>query len=596
MRRRNHLQPDNFPFLAVLLCAMGSLILILMELDRRARSKAHERAEQAWRQQEQEKLELLARMRTEREAERDAEKVRLERERDAAIAEHQRKVNKLRSEEVKLQADRQRVQGELESLVRALESERSREDDLKKRQQQEEKGLDRARQDLAARQQSVQEATKLVAIKRSEKARLTRDLMLIEEALARLKAQRERQNTTMSVVPYVGKRGLNRNPMYIECDAAGLLFHPDKKRMSEPFATPVSVLEEVKRRSAELQKKLAAGQKNAEPYWMLLVRPEGIGAYYLFLQAVKEQEIAYGYEFVDDPSSLPPPVEVATPLPTPKARGELLPGSPQRGGGSGNRGGTGPFPGGGSYPTGTNAATQQSLSSSAPGPLTGVPSRGSPASPPGGEREPGGEGVRAETTPAPGRMEGSGTQGRNPDQARNEGGAGGTTAEGGTPPAAATPTSQEGQPRGEQAPPQGATEPPRAVPSEGATGEPNGGGKAGGAPQFGEKGTPAPPRPRLPDMEWVLPIQCRADGVRVGPTLTTIPLAELTEGRSGVALLVRTVREQIERRRGFQRQGEPPVKIVVRFVVQKEGLRAFHLAYPLIDSFDVEKRAVLSGE
>ena len=49
MRRRRHtLQVSTFPFLAVLLCAMGSLILMLLVLDRRARvvARAKERERQ----------------------------------------------------------------------------------------------------------------------------------------------------------------------------------------------------------------------------------------------------------------------------------------------------------------------------------------------------------------------------------------------------------------------------------------------------------------------------------------------------------------------------------------------------------------------
>src|SRR5438105_2342157 len=129
MRRRHQLRPDTFPFLAVLLCAMGSLILVLMELDRRARSEAHHRAEQGWLQTQREKAE------------------------------------------------------------------------------------------------------KHVEESRSSGDRLTRDLLLLEEALARLKVQRQRQGKTWSIVPYVGKRGMNRKPMYVECDADGLLFHPDNKRI-----------------------------------------------------------------------------------------------------------------------------------------------------------------------------------------------------------------------------------------------------------------------------------------------------------------------------------------------------------------------------
>lgn len=49
MRRpRNKLEVSTFPFLAVLLCAMGSLILILMVFDRRAKLAANERNRMAF--------------------------------------------------------------------------------------------------------------------------------------------------------------------------------------------------------------------------------------------------------------------------------------------------------------------------------------------------------------------------------------------------------------------------------------------------------------------------------------------------------------------------------------------------------------------
>ena len=53
MRRpRRRLEVSTFPFLAVLLCAMGSLILLLLVLDRRAkaaaRARAAESARAAW--------------------------------------------------------------------------------------------------------------------------------------------------------------------------------------------------------------------------------------------------------------------------------------------------------------------------------------------------------------------------------------------------------------------------------------------------------------------------------------------------------------------------------------------------------------------
>src|SRR5712692_4751982 len=51
-QRRHNLQVSTFPFLAVLLCTMGSLILLLLVIDRRARVVARFKALKAARQVE----------------------------------------------------------------------------------------------------------------------------------------------------------------------------------------------------------------------------------------------------------------------------------------------------------------------------------------------------------------------------------------------------------------------------------------------------------------------------------------------------------------------------------------------------------------
>ena len=53
-RRRHTLQVSTFPFLAVLLCAMGSLILLLLVIDRRAKVVMRAKALAAIRQMETE--------------------------------------------------------------------------------------------------------------------------------------------------------------------------------------------------------------------------------------------------------------------------------------------------------------------------------------------------------------------------------------------------------------------------------------------------------------------------------------------------------------------------------------------------------------
>src|SRR5262249_27076813 len=110
MRRRRHrLQVTTFPFLAVLLCAMGSLILLLLVLDRRAKVVALHKAREA-----------ISRARAERpardrEALRAAEEARQAEERQAEErrAEWERRRQELRA---LLAAQEQEVQGEAEQV------------------------------------------------------------------------------------------------------------------------------------------------------------------------------------------------------------------------------------------------------------------------------------------------------------------------------------------------------------------------------------------------------------------------------------------------------------------------------------------------
>src|SRR5262249_8686505 len=67
-----------------------------------------------------------------------------------------------------------------------------------------------------------------------ELRRLAGELRALERTLEELRALRERQQHTYSVVPYRGRRGDGRAPLYLECAASGLIFHPDKKTIGSP--------------------------------------------------------------------------------------------------------------------------------------------------------------------------------------------------------------------------------------------------------------------------------------------------------------------------------------------------------------------------
>src|SRR5437588_806662 len=142
MRSRKALKPDTFPFLAVLLCAMGSLILLLLVIDRQAKIVARTKALQA----------------------------------ASHISEEQQK--------------------------------------------------------LAA-------------------ARQAEELEQLEQALLALKELRRRERQTYSLVPYKGRRGDNRRPLYLECTSSSLIFHPDRLTLSSPSQARAEVEGRIARQRQE---------------------------------------------------------------------------------------------------------------------------------------------------------------------------------------------------------------------------------------------------------------------------------------------------------------------------------------------------------
>ena len=361
MRRpRSRLTVSTFPFLAVLLCAMGALILLLLVFDRRAKEAARSRSE-----------------------------ARAQADHDAARAAHEEKIRHLQKNNETIEKDarekalarRERIKGDLDavkakatavkqkadrSALLMAEAAAAEENDLKARQQSRD-----AIGKLEARRAELLEKRKrdndLKNQTEDARSRQERDLARLEMLLTRISADRERDKQTFSIVPYKGKQGENRRPLYIECSAKGLVFHPDRLAV-DPIAQPRRALDEIDRRADEQNRSKAAMglPAGARPYLMLLIRPDGIGAYYRFQALVRPYDIDFGYEFIDGDWVLDIPAEPGQQIAnaptgnsgrpadtaTAKANGVRLSGG---NGGSGNglmtgtgkiNGGTGPFPGG----------------------------------------------------------------------------------------------------------------------------------------------------------------------------------------------------------------------------------------------------------
>src|SRR5262245_51900977 len=258
MRRRpQRLQVSTFPFLAVLLCAMGSLILLLLVIDRRAKVVARQKALQAAQAAAAGRIEEDQKRKDEWERQRQALHALLA----GQFGELQEQVN---SVHVQIRDAHSQVQGEKAQL-----------DACERNLVQAQELLARERAALAARQASAGEAAAKDAQARAELQRLAGELVQLEQTLRALQALRESQKQTYSLVPYKGRKGDRRTPLYIECTATGLTFHFERGKMPGPILKGMDLRHTVE---ACLRQMPQEDQETA-PYLLFLVRPDGIRTY-----------------------------------------------------------------------------------------------------------------------------------------------------------------------------------------------------------------------------------------------------------------------------------------------------------------------------
>jgi hypothetical protein len=320
MRARKHLRPETFPFLAVLLCAMGSLILLLLVMDRRAKAVSRAKALQA--------LHRAAEEEGRAQAERQAEWERRCRALHASLL----------SQEEEVRGQAQAVRDRMAAAVARVQAEEARGGDLRKALQAEQARLAGGEQELAAGRARVAEAERRSAAARAELAVLSGNLRQLELTLAELKAARQREQKTYSVVPYRGKRGENRRPLYVECTVTGLVFHPDKQALDGAEFTPTAVRAQVEQRIARQREaqKTAGTPPDKPAYLLFLVRPEGIASYYRTLAALRALDVEFGYEFIDRDWLLDFPADGDLPAPQAwRMADSKLPPPPAAGGAAG---------------------------------------------------------------------------------------------------------------------------------------------------------------------------------------------------------------------------------------------------------------------
>lgn len=624
-RRRQGLQVSTFPFLAVLLCAMGSLILLLLVLDRRAKIVSRVKHQQAIARRSEEAAEVKARH--EREWEERRQRLRSQLEEQIGQVEAQ-----IRTLE----------QSRKQAADRLAAQEAETKEQLEARKRAEQARLAAYARSLEGSQTELRHRAEQTKIAQAELTRLAKELLQLEETLTQLKELRKRQAQTYSLVPYRGKRGDSRKPLYVECKPGSIVFHPDRAELRGADVEPATIAREIEKRlQAKVVQTGLNGPDKKNAYLLLLVRPDGIMTYYRTLSALQGLQLDYGYELVDADwqldfaeESLPQewmatkPLEIAPSIVSPKQG----PSSPKSFGGFGNPqlGSTSGVPAGFGHASGepgTGFGIQGSPASGAipqqpgaipragPGPQgsagvdmphSGVSATG-PTGATGSPTNRPTSGIRQPMLGTPSRDAAdqsvnsiTGTPDGKPAMPRGSGtGAGQPGGSNSDPPVSPllTPPNAATEPTGNPAssPVRPLQQPgvPGTGAGNGGTNEPPAPGTAAGEPS-GTPGSvldtipdpsakpnrkPAREEPRLVGgRDWVITIECKADEVVLHPG-QRIPMEKL----GGPEGLPKLVTQMIARRQASVRPGQLPYRPLLKFRVQPDGLRTYHMAYPLLE-------------
>ena len=304
MRKRKKLEVSTFPFLAVLLCTMGALILLLLVMDKKAKKAALEKAyEAAWTQSKN------------LQAKTDAEKQNQDNEKNAWIKLKSEKHEELLKKESALEKEISLLKIELSQLDKNNDKSQSKisSDDLIKK----EIAItnEKSKVNMLAKKLELEKTNSEKNLKETKD--LTEKIASMELILKEMKFSIDKDKFAFSIVPYFGKNGLNRKPLYIECNESGILFFPDQTLIPSNDESD-NLKNEILNRTSLLREYLqqTLGPKDSTPYLMLLVRPGGITNYWKLQSIIKPMDIDFGYELVDKIWVLDIPTEQSAPSPS----------------------------------------------------------------------------------------------------------------------------------------------------------------------------------------------------------------------------------------------------------------------------------------
>lgn len=267
--RRQAIGVALFPFLAVLICTMGALIVLLVLLVQQASLDAQEIVQERARNQ-QAAVDPLA-------AERKAAQEKVEDEEwRRGILEQQRA-------------------GRVEELANARLRVSHLADHIRRLQEQAQTLLTRAQE---IDQGKVSKSPDLTA----EQTELNRLHVEIARRKAELDAKKKElaaKERSYALIPYDGPNGTKRRPIYIECTRQGVVLQPEGLILGpDDFNGPLNPGNPLDAGIRAIREAWVRSGEPGEPYPLLVVRPDGIVAYQYARQALRGYDEEFGYELI----------------------------------------------------------------------------------------------------------------------------------------------------------------------------------------------------------------------------------------------------------------------------------------------------------
>jgi hypothetical protein len=264
--RRGHSSTlQLFPFLAVLVSALGALVLLLLAINRQVALQASAAARQALIDQTSEEETLLA-----------------DRQRELEL-----QIRSLRTRIERALTEDGQAQQTIMSRTRQLRNNADQSEQLQAE-------LDRLRKARREVEQQISTIRQKIGDFRVAKAKLAN-------------TRRDPDQTFIPVV-HPGANGSPRQPIYLECNGAAVVFQPEALALpawllkteqgQSTLVHAVESLIKLHRERMELQRG-SRDQGEIEPYPLLLVRPDGAAVFYAVRQAFELLQQEWGYELVE---------------------------------------------------------------------------------------------------------------------------------------------------------------------------------------------------------------------------------------------------------------------------------------------------------